>query len=162
MVLFRMAASTRCTVQVVTRVLEGGYGITRREWGVVMALGDGQQSPSELAKRLVLDRVLVSRAITGLLNKRLVVRQRAANTLQGRTLLSLSPEGLLLHAELFPRLAAVNVELLEALQPDEVKQLDGLLSKLEVRSAELAARPIPERAQRRNGGTCHRAAGHSA
>ena len=59
----------------VIRLLEGRYGIARREWRVLALLAaHGAMAPSLLAERAHLDRPRTSRALSALVAKGLVLR----------------------------------------------------------------------------------------
>ena len=62
------------------RLFEGGYGVSRREWSLVGLIAEnGKMSPSKLAQIAHLDRAHVSKAITELVAKGLLVREAAPN-----------------------------------------------------------------------------------
>ena len=71
LLLYRLAKLSASSGRLVTRLCERQYGVTRREWGMLMWLAQepGLQ-PSVLAERLELDRARVSRAIASLQDKR--------------------------------------------------------------------------------------------
>lgn len=121
----------------VVRLCEGGYGITRREWGLLMVLAQVPGTPpAELAQRLGLDRARTSRAITSLLSKKLITR----DTMPGdrrQALLSLTASGQAVYDELFPQVKAINQELLAGLNPQAVNMLDHALSDMQQRAQAL-------------------------
>jgi DNA-binding MarR family transcriptional regulator len=123
----------------VVRLCEGGYGITRREWGLLMMLAQHPgMPPAELAQRLGLDRARTSRAITSLLAKKLITRA----TLPGdrrQARLSLTPAGNTVHDDLFPQIKALNQELLAGLDTEAVRMLDQALSSMQQRAEALVA-----------------------
>lgn len=123
----------------VVRLCEGGYGITRREWGLLMVLA--QQPgvpPAELARRLGLDRARTSRAITSLLAKKLLTREAMPGD-RRQAVLSLTPEGRAVHDGLFPQVKALNQELLAGLDPQAVQMLDQALGDMQQRAEALVA-----------------------
>ena len=123
----------------VVRLCEGGFGITRREWGLLMVLA--QQPglpPAELAQRLGLDRSRTSRAITSLLAKRLLTREAMPGD-RRQAVLSLTPEGRAVHDGLFPQVKALNQELLAGLDADALHGLDHALADMQRRAEALVA-----------------------
>jgi len=69
-VLYRLTRVGRAAGGVVTRLCEGRFGITRREWLLIASLRDRRDvTPSALAAMLDLDRARVSRAIGSLIDK---------------------------------------------------------------------------------------------
>ena len=123
----------------VVRLCEGGYGITRREWGLLMVLAQRPGTPpAELAQRLGLDRARTSRAITSLLSKKLITR----DTMPGdrrQALLSLTAAGHAVYDGLFPQVKAINQELLAGLDTNAVSMLDHALTDIQQRAQALVA-----------------------
>ena len=75
LLMYRLNRLLATAGSLVVRLCEGGYGITRREWGLLMVLAQQpQMPPAELAQRLGLDRARTSRAITSMLAKNLLTR----------------------------------------------------------------------------------------
>ncbi|WP_343735629.1 MarR family winged helix-turn-helix transcriptional regulator [Acidovorax sp.] len=139
LLMYRLNRLIAVAGSLVVRLCEGGYGITRREWGLLMVLA--QQPglpPAALAERLGLDRARTSRAITSLQNKGLVTR----STMPGdrrQAVLSLTLGGLSLYDSLFPQIKALNQELLSELPPEMVKALDHALAAMQQRAEMLVA-----------------------
>lgn len=84
------------------------FDLSITQWRVVAILGqfDGI-SASEVAEKTVMDKVAVSRAVTTLLNRALLVREFDADD-RRRSRLSLSKSGRALHAQIAP--LALNYE----------------------------------------------------
>lgn len=102
----------------VTRLCEGRYGITRREWHLLILLfRDGQVSPSELAERASLDRARVSKAVAGLIEKSLI-QKTAGRDDRCRIILALTEKGAKLVRDLFPQIEAINARVLSAISPE--------------------------------------------
>lgn len=139
LLLYRLSRVMRATSCLVVRLLEGEYGITRREWALLAALhGCEALTSSALADRLQLDRVRTSRALQGLLAKALVHTRRDAQ--DGRKVwVSCSEAGQALYAEVFPRVAQINVELSAALAPEALAVLWHSLDDLEAQGRRLMA-----------------------
>ncbi len=76
LLMYRLNKLMAVSGSLVIRLCEGGYGITRREWGLLMWLARHPDlPPAELARLLGLDRARTSRAITSLQDKRLITRE---------------------------------------------------------------------------------------
>ncbi|KRA04836.1 MarR family winged helix-turn-helix transcriptional regulator [Acidovorax sp. Root568] len=139
LLMYRLHRLLAVAGSLVVRLCEGGYGITRREWGLLMVLA--QQPglpPAALAEHLGLDRARTSRAITSLLNKQLITR----STMPGdrrHAMLFLTPAGLSLHDELFPQIRALNQDLLSQLTPGAVRALDQALAAMQQQAEALVA-----------------------
>jgi len=138
----------------VIRLMEGRWGITHREWRLVALMAaQGVMSPSALAERAHLDRARTSLAIKSLVGKKLVERA----PLQGdarRASLALSEKGRRLFDEIFPRVAAINAELMAALDDATAQALDRALSQLTAQAVRLNGEvALDVRADRRAGGS---------
>lgn len=139
LLMYRMNRLMATAGSLVVRLCEGGYGITRREWGLLMVLAQQpQMPPAELAQRLGLDRARTSRAITSLLAKNLLTR----TTMPGdrrQAMLSLTVAGQAMHDDLFPQIRALNQGLLAGLNDNALQMLDQALKDMQQRAQNLVA-----------------------
>ena len=135
------------------RLFEGGYGVSRREWSLVgMVAAYGAMSPSELAARAHLDRPHVSRAITELVTKGLLVRSHLPND-KRRALVEITPRGQQLYEEVFPQIARINDAVLSALTPSQLAAFDEALHLLtQSAAAQAHSSPATLKAARHLGG----------
>ncbi len=138
----------------VTRLCEGDFGITRREWRFLAILAaSGPLSPSELAVRAGLDRSRTSKGVMGLLSKRLLSREALPGD-RRRARVALTSDGEALYARAFPRVRALNLALLDALAPAEAAVLAQLLNRLRRQAATVSrAGLVSASADRRRGGS---------
>ena len=135
----------------VIRLCEGAHGISRREWRMLAAMAEaGGLMPSQLAQHAQLDRARTSKAITSLVQKKLVRREVQLGD-KRKALVSLTAAGRALHASLFPQVLLIHLELLAALTQAEVKLLDGLLDKLQTSANDLQEHAGGLKADRRRG-----------
>lgn len=128
--------------QEVSRVIATAYakkhGLMRHEWRVMAALGNDQPlSGNEVCDRTNMDKVQVSRAISRLLDRSLVVRVQDTRD-RRRWILRLTPTGEAMYRDIVPLARSREADLLEALSESEVRQLDTLIDKLYRRANELA------------------------
>ncbi|MBT2337222.1 MarR family transcriptional regulator [Variovorax paradoxus] len=154
LLLYRVWRATRAGMAMATRIVEGGFGITHREWGMIGMLAQvGEIRSSALAEQLQLDRVRTSRGLRSLFEKRLIERRK--DTDDGREVhVQLSAAGRQLFEDLFPRIAALNIDLLEDIDAEHHDVLLECLRQLESCSNALSARgAVQEKADRRSGGT---------
>jgi len=138
----------------VIRLLEGRYGIARREWRLIGLLAArGALSPSALADEARLDRPRTSRAIGGLVAKGLPARVALPNDAR-QARVALTDAGRRLHDEVFPQVAALNQAVLEAVDDAAVRQLDRLLRQLTAQARTINDQRVQDvRADRRAGGS---------
>lgn len=151
LLLFRISRLLSVGGAPVIRLCEGAYGISRREWRMLAAMADvGGLMPSQLAQHAQLDRARTSRAITSLVQKKLVQREVQLGD-KRKALVHLSDAGRALYAALFPQVLVIHHELLRVLTPAEVALLDGLLDKLQASADGVQKRAGGPRANRRRG-----------
>ncbi|MBP6277232.1 MAG: MarR family transcriptional regulator [Limnohabitans sp.] len=153
LLLYRLSRLSSVAGAMVVRLCEGGYGITRREWGVVALLYEnGSLPPSALAERMHRDRARTSRTLTALGKKQLVLRTIPAHDRRS-ALVDITPAGRALYEALMPQIQAINSQILGALQPDAVAQFDAALDQLQARAESLTTELSPDlpKANRRQG-----------
>lgn len=114
----------------VIRLLEGRYGITRREWRLLATLGSrGPLSPSALADECHLDRPRASRAIGSLRSKGLIGRDTERGDARRATVV-LTQTGGALYQQIFEQVAAINVRLVECLDDGALAAFEQALDRL--------------------------------
>lgn len=137
LLMYRLNRLLAVAGSLVVRLCEGGYGITRREWGLLMVLAQHPgMPPAELAQRLGLDRARTSRAITSLLAKKLLTRDAMPGD-RRQAVLSLTPAGQAVHDDLLPQVKALNQDLLAGLDEGAVQALDYALTDMQKRAEAL-------------------------
>jgi DNA-binding MarR family transcriptional regulator len=131
LLLYRLYRLLVVASEPVNRLCEGVHGITRREWRVIALLAEhGSLRSSQLAERALLDRARTSKAVTSLVGKGLLARSAGAGDAR-QVVLSLTACGQQLHDQVLPQVRAINRQLLQALTPEAVAQLDGALARLQ-------------------------------
>jgi DNA-binding MarR family transcriptional regulator len=151
---YRLLRLYAASVAPVTRLMEGRWGISRREWRLLALLeAHDSLSPSMLAERAHLDRPRVSRAIGSLATKGLLARVAEPGDAR-RARVGLTPAGRRLYAEAFPEVAAINARVIGALDDATLQALDQALAQLTALAERLNAETVHEvRADRRAGGS---------
>lgn len=143
LLLYRLGRLSAVAGGMVVRLCEGGHGITRREWAVVAQLYEHHdQPPSVLAERMHRDRARTSRALTSLIQKKLVLRTTPANDRRS-AIVGLTPEGRQLYERLMPQVQAINSQILTALGPEQAQQFDEALERLQARALTLLTELSP-------------------
>ena len=113
-------------------------------------LSNGTLPPSQLADLAQLDRTRTSRTITTLIGKGLVQRE----TLPGdarRALLQLTTAGKALYAELFPRVQAINMELLGDVPEQELQAMASAFARIREKAQQMQTDTDLPKAQRNRG-----------
>jgi DNA-binding MarR family transcriptional regulator len=137
MPLYRFSRLLAEAGSLVTRLCEGRFGITRREWRLLSYLAAHPNlPPSELAKIAGLDKAQSSRGVASLIDKHFVVRVCDPAD-RRRASLALTERGGRIHEELLPLIRHINRGLLAGLSDAEVDTLDVLLNRLHANSAQL-------------------------
>jgi DNA-binding MarR family transcriptional regulator len=122
----------------VSSALAGAYarrfGLTIPQWRVVAVLARSPGlSAAGVAERTAMDKVAVSRAVTGLTRAGRVRRVLAAND-RRRSVLTLTARGRAVYRQIVPLALAYERRLLGELSPAEQAQFDRLLGRLQKRS----------------------------
>lgn len=154
LLLYRLSQFSALAGAMVVRLCEGGYGITRREWGVLAQL-QGQSPgvlPSALAEAMGRDRARTSRILAGLLRKGLIERETQPHD-RRRVRVRLTPAGHALYAALMPQVQVINARILSVLTPPQKQALDDALECLRQQARELLDElgPALPKANRRQG-----------
>lgn len=148
LLLFRMSKILSIGGGMVTRICEGQFGITRREWAVlaIVAQSDAMQW-SRIAEQSELDQARLSRAVSSLVAKGLAAKRQVPSR---GVWVSLTDAGRAVFSELFPVTRAVNLRLLEGLSDVERQQLGLALDSIHQRAVALAeGTPLPKADRRR-------------
>ena len=118
----------------ISRALALGYaerfGLTIPQWRIVAVLGhDPDLSAVEVAKRTVMDKVSVSRAVTALESDGRLIR-RVDSSDRRRSLLRLSAAGRAVYREIVPLARSYEMRLLSTLTASERAAFNDLLTRL--------------------------------
>lgn len=143
--LYRLTRLQAVAVAPVGRLCQARYGISRREWRLIVVLArHGPVLSSELADFAQLDRARTSRIVTALVDLKLIAREVIPSD-RRQARVSLTEKGQALYDEFLPVVVELNRQLLLALEPEEIAQLDGLMDRLAERAkANLAALDLPK------------------
>lgn len=128
---FRLSVASNAVSRTIARVYEARFGLKVPEWRLVAVLADaGGLTQQAIVERTVMDKVTVSRATLALVERRLA--RRDPNPSDARShLVTLTEEGLALHAEVAPLALSMEAELLHGLSKAEVADLERLLLRLQ-------------------------------
>jgi len=135
---YRLSVASNAVSGLIARAYEDRFGLTVPQWRLLCVLAeDGRLSQVQIVARTVMDKVTVSRAAQGLAKRRLVARSQ--NKADARShVLTLTPEGRGLHAEIAPLALAYEAALIAGLAPEEVMLLKRLLGRLQSAAGQLA------------------------
>lgn len=135
---YRLSVASNAVSGLIARSYQDRFGLTVPQWRLICVLAeDGGSTQGQIVTRTVMDKVTVSRAAQGLLNRRLVAR--SDHHADGRShVLALTAEGAGLYAEIAPLALAYEAALISGLAPDEVALLKRLLTRLQSAAGQLA------------------------
>jgi DNA-binding MarR family transcriptional regulator len=137
---YRLSVASNAVSRLIARAYEDRFGLTIPQWRLIAVLAeDGPLTQQAIGSRTVMDKVTVSRATQGLVNRKLV--QRAPHDADGRShRLALSKTGARLYSDVAPVALAYEARLLRQFDSSAVEGLKRLLLHLERAAEELAAR----------------------
>ncbi len=141
---YRLSVASNAVSGLIARAYEDRFGLSIPQWRLICVLAeDGGVSPVQIVARTVMDKVTVSRAAQGLVKRRLVGRSQ--NKADGRShVLSLTPAGRSLHAEIAPLALAYEAVLIAGLAPQDVTLLKALLGRLQAAAGQLSGEAPPD------------------
>jgi MarR family transcriptional repressor of emrRAB len=149
MTAFRLYTAWSSANPIFTRLCEGQYNITRREWRLLATVvNHARLTSSQLAAEAGLDAVRTSRAITALCTKGWLQRERAPH--DGRTVhVAATPAGRTLYETMMPAIMELNQLITQDLSRAEVETLHALLERVGERARQLYGNDlVPARANR--------------
>lgn len=139
---YRLSVLSNRVSQDIAALYSQRFGLSITEWRVMAVLGPERTlSASQVSERTAMDKVAVSRAVSGLLGKKILLRQ-TDRTDARRSCLKLSAKGNAVFDQIVPLALAYERRILAHLEPNEQEHLLAILDKLE--AAELAEKPEAE------------------
>jgi DNA-binding MarR family transcriptional regulator len=140
---YRLSVASNAVSGLIARAYQDRFGLSIPQWRLICVLAeDGAMTQGQIVTRTFMDKVTVSRAAQGLLNRHLV--ERSEHQADGRShVLALSIEGRRLHSEIAPLALAYEAALIAGLTPDEVMMLRRLLMRLQSAATALAGEGAP-------------------
>ncbi|MCH8071187.1 MAG: MarR family transcriptional regulator [Proteobacteria bacterium] len=131
---YRLAILSHTVSSSIARAYDQRFGLTIPEWRVIAILGRFPGlSAVEVAKRTMLDKVAVSRAVTKLIKGGRIDRQ-FADADRRRSILNLSAEGRKVHDEVAPLALGIEDDLLHGLTDDQIGTLNEVIERLLARA----------------------------
>jgi DNA-binding MarR family transcriptional regulator len=137
---YRLAVLAEQVSKVAAQIYADRFELTRPEWRVLAALAElGGISATEVSAHSTLDKMSVSRAVTSLESRDLLVRHDDDADRRNK-IIDLTPKGRALYQKIVPLILAREAYLLESFSPDDRATLDRLLAALLTRARELEQR----------------------
>jgi DNA-binding MarR family transcriptional regulator len=134
---YRLSVLAQLVSESLHDLYAGPFGLSVTQWRVVAALGRfAPLAASDVAQRIVMDKVAVSRAVAALLHRGLIERATDRRD-RRRATLRLSARGRALHARIVPLALAYEARLCAALSAEERRSFDALSDRLFARAKHL-------------------------
>lgn len=132
---YRLSLLSNTISGAIAAVYQDKFGISMPEWRIMMILAEYPgSSADEVCRRTRIEKSVVSRAVTRLMERRLVTRDVDESD-RRRSVLQLTGTGESVYAEVMPIAIRYEQSLLSALSAPERRELDRLVGKL-LRGAE--------------------------
>ncbi|OAN62782.1 MarR family winged helix-turn-helix transcriptional regulator [Sphingomonas sp. TDK1] len=136
---YRMSIASNAVSDAVASVYRSLFGLRIPEWRLVAVLAEGgAMSQQALCGRTQMDKVTVSRAAIGLVERGLIAR--ATNPSDQRShLVALTPEGWQLYEQIAPKALEIERALFASFSDSERVQLAAMLVRIEAAAATFKA-----------------------
>ena len=136
---YRLAILSHTVSSSIARAYDQRFGLTIPEWRVIAILGRFPGlSAVEVAKRTMLDKVAISRAVAKLIKGGRIDRQ-FADADRRRSILNLSADGRKVHDEVAPLALRIEDDLLRGLTDDQIGTLNEVIERLLARARLIGA-----------------------
>jgi len=134
---YRLSVLAQLVSESLHDLYAGPFGLTVTQWRVMAALGRfAPLTASDVGQRIVMDKVAVSRAVSGLMKRGLV--ERATDRAdRRRASLRLNSRGRAMHGRIVPIALAYEAKLYQALNAEEARVFNTLADRLFARAEAL-------------------------
>ncbi len=137
---YRLMILADMVSRVASQIYVDRFDLTRQEWRIIASLFElGPVSATEIGEHSTMDKMTVSRAVTGLEAKGLLRRHDDPADRRNK-ILELTQAGRALYRKIVPLILAREAYLLENFSPEERASLAHLLEALLARARELEQR----------------------
>ena len=129
---YRLSLLTNTVSQGIAARYRDEFGISVTEWRILAVLGRFPGlTASEVVARTAMDKVAIHRGVKALLEKEYLERRTDRTDRRRQVLHITRPEGQAVIENIIPRARQFERELLDALTPEEIALLQGILEKLQ-------------------------------
>lgn len=127
---YRLSVLAQLVSESLHDLYAGPFELSVTQWRVMAALGRFEPlTASDVGQRIVMDKVAVSRAVAGLMNRGLVERATDLDD-RRRASLRLTEKGRTVHAQIVPLALKYEADLYRALSAEERHALNSLCDRL--------------------------------
>jgi DNA-binding MarR family transcriptional regulator len=137
---YRLSVAANAVSNLIARAYEDRFDLKIPQWRLIAVLAEeGPLTPQVLCERTIMDKVTVTRAAQGLLERSLIKRE--PNSSDGRShRLVLTASGERLYEQIAPLALEYETQLLAGVDQREIKTLERQLRRLEQAAGELSRR----------------------
>jgi DNA-binding MarR family transcriptional regulator len=137
---YRLSVAANAVSNLIARAYEDRFDLKIPQWRLIAVLADeGPLTPQVICERTIMDKVTVTRAAQGLLERSLIKRE--PNSSDGRShRLVLTASGERLYGQIAPLALEYETQLLAGIDQLEIKKLERQLRRLEQAAGELSRR----------------------
>lgn len=136
---YRLSIASNAVSDAIATAYRTLFGLRIPEWRLIAVLAeDGPSSQQALCGRTRMDKVTVSRAAIGLVDRRLVAREPHPDD-QRSHLLTLTDEGRALYEQVAPKALELERRVFAGISPTELARFRTMLERLERAAAALEA-----------------------
>lgn len=140
---YRLSVISKLVSAAIADAYRAEFGLTIPQWRILAVLGEQDAgSSADVATATAMDKVAVSRALSGLVQRGLVEHDESPLDRRRRRL-TLSEQGRDIYDRIAPRALAIEARLLEAFDPDQRARLVELLDVLERTAKAMGSAPTP-------------------
>ena len=127
---YRLSILSNTISKRIADLYQSEFGLSMPQWRVMAIIGETPNlNATDIVTRTAMDKVAVSRAVSGLIEQGHVKREAAQDDGR-RALLNLTPKGQRTYGEIVPMAQAQECAVTKALSVDEIAGLNRLLGKL--------------------------------
>jgi DNA-binding MarR family transcriptional regulator len=137
---YRLSVAANAVSNLIARAYEDRFDLKIPQWRLIAVLAEeGPLTPQVLCERTIMDKVTVTRAAQGLLERSLL--EREPNSSDGRShRLVLTASGERLYSQVAPLALEYEAQLLAGVDEREIKTLERQLRRLEQAAGALSRR----------------------
>lgn len=127
---YRLSILSNTVSKRIADLYQSEFGLSMPQWRVMAIIGETPDlNATEIVTRTAMDKVAVSRAVSGLIEQGHIKREAAQDDGR-RALLNLTVKGQRTYGEIVPMAQAQECAVTQALNADEITELNRLLGKL--------------------------------
>lgn len=138
---YRLSIASNQVSNLIASLYQDRFGLSIWQWRVVAMLGSsGELTAQQVATNAAMDKMTVSRAVSGLLKRDLLTRKASKDDRRAQ-ILFLSDTGRKIHDEIAPLAIEQEKILLAGMSVDEIERLFAVLGHLEKTAIAINSKP---------------------